>query len=165
MNPRWLLALPDAIAQLEALDREVLTRRDLEQLLGVGRAHAATLMHTFGAGQTGNVRTLPKTQLLKHLRARRKGMVFSGEVRRRGRVFDALRQARLSGIRARVPASVMSAKLAGLPEGVSVEPGRIEIRFTGAKQAVGRPFALAQALTNDYERFETLVDGEGSASV
>jgi hypothetical protein len=27
-------------------------------------------MHTFGAGRTGNVRTLPKTQLLKQLRAR-----------------------------------------------------------------------------------------------
>ena len=39
---------------------------------------------------------------------------------------------------------------------MSVEPGRIEVRFSGAKDAVGRLFALAQALTNDYERFEEL---------
>ena len=41
-TPRWLLAIPDAIRQLDALDREVLTRRDVEQLFGVSRARAAT---------------------------------------------------------------------------------------------------------------------------
>ena len=29
-RPQWLLAIPDAIRQLEALDRELLTRRDIE---------------------------------------------------------------------------------------------------------------------------------------
>ena len=38
-RPQWLLAIPDAIRQLEALDRELLTRRDIEQLFGSrGRA-------------------------------------------------------------------------------------------------------------------------------
>ena len=37
--------------------------------------------------------------------------------------------------------------------------GMFEVRFSGAKDAVGRLFALAQALTNDYERFEELVEG------
>ena len=36
---------------------------------------------------------------------------------------------------------------ARLPEGVSVEPDRLEVRFTGAKEAVVRLFAMAQALT------------------
>ena len=31
---------------------------------------------------------------------------------------------------------------------LSVEPGRIEVRFSGAQDAVGRLFALAQALTH-----------------
>ena len=67
-RPRWLLALPDAIAQLEQLDRPLLTRRD-----------------------------------------------------------------------------------------------RIEVRFTSAQDAVTKLFALAQALTHDYDRFETLIEGgEGS---
>ena len=30
--PRWLLAVPDAIRQLEKLDRDLLTRRDVEKL-------------------------------------------------------------------------------------------------------------------------------------
>ena len=35
-KPRWLLAIPDAISQLEQLDRQLLTRRDIERLFGVG---------------------------------------------------------------------------------------------------------------------------------
>ena len=58
-----------------------------------------------------------------------------------------------------MPLETLEARLSGLPAGVSVEPGRIEVRFSGAKDAVGRLFALAQALTNDYEQFEALVDG------
>ena len=46
-----------------------------------------------------------------------------------------------------------------LPEGVLVSQDRIEMRFNGAKDAVGRLYALAHAFVNDYERFEELVDG------
>ena len=88
-------------------------------------------MATFGAGRTGHILTLPRAALLRQLRQHRKRAAFRGE----------------------------EARLAGLPAGVSVEPGRIEVRFSGAKDAVGRLFALAQALTNDYERFEELVEG------
>ena len=131
--PRWLLAVPDAIRQLEALDRDLLTRRDVERLFGVSRARAAQLMRTFGAALVGASRVLRRT---------------------------ALRQARLTGIRVAVPIEALEARLAGLPEGVTVEAGRIEVRFSGAQDAVGRLFALAQALTHDYEQFEALVDGQ-----
>ena len=36
-KPRWLLAISDAIRQLEQLDRSLLTRRDIERLFGVGK--------------------------------------------------------------------------------------------------------------------------------
>ena len=75
----------------------------------------------------------------------------------------ALRQARLTGIRVAVPREALEARLAGLPDGVSVEPGRIEVRFSGAQDAVGRLFALAQALTHDYEQFEALVEAGEAA--
>jgi hypothetical protein len=163
-HPRWLLALPDAIAQLEGLDRAWLTRRDLELLFGVSKPRAAVLMGTFGAEPLGNVRMLARTQLLRHLRARRKSAAYSGEVDRRERLITALRRARVSAIRVPVAASVLSVKLAGLPDGVTVERGRIEVRFDGAREAVGRLFALAQALTNDYERFEDRVGRGGGES-
>ena len=132
-TPRWLLAIPDAITQLKALDQDLLTRRDLERLFGVSKVRATQLMTAFGAGRTGPLLTLPRA---------------------------ALSQARLTGILAAVPRETLEARLAGLPAGVSVAPGRIEVRFRGAKDAVGRLFALAQALlTHDYERFEALVEG------
>ena len=49
--------------------------------------------------------------------------------------------------------------------GMSVERGRIEVRFDGAKDAVERLCAMAHALVNHYERFERLVDGRGEGDV
>ena len=158
-TPRWLLAIPDAIRQLEQLDRDLLIRRDLERLFGVSKVRATQLMTTFGAGRTGHLLTLPRATLLRQLRRHRTLAAFRGEATRRARVVTAIRQARLIGIRVAVPSEALEARLSGLPDGVSVEPGRIEVRFSGAKDAVGRLFALAQALTHDYERFETLVEG------
>ena len=111
-KPRWLLAIPDAIQQLEALDRDLLTRRDVEQLFGVSRARAATLMQTFGAALTGHQRTLPRTQLLRQLRKHRAGAAFRGEAARRERLLTELRTARLTGIRVAVPVAALEARLA-----------------------------------------------------
>ena len=162
-KPRWLLAIPDAIQQLEALDQDLLTRRDLERLFGVSKVRATQLMTAFGAGRTGHLLTLPRAALLRQLRRPLTLAAFRREATRRDRVVTAIRQARLTGIRVAVPVEALEARLSGLPAGVSVEPGRIEVRFSGAKDAVGRLFALAQALTHDYERFEALVEGRDLA--
>ena len=100
---------------------------------------------------------------LNILKALTRPAAFRGEAARRERLLTELRTARLTGIRVAVPVEALAGRLASLPEGVSVEPGRIEVRFSGAQEAVGRLFALAQALTNDYDRFETLV-GRGEVS-
>ena len=158
-KPRWLLAIPDAISQLEQLDRTLLTRRDVERLFGVSKARAATLMQTFGAELVGNQKTLPRTRLLQLLKKHRGRAAFRHEEERRARLASALQQARLTGVRFKVPAETMSAKLANLPAGVSVSRDRIEVRFAGAKDALAQLYALAQALGNDYWRFEALVEG------
>ena len=82
---------------------------------------------------------------------------------RRHRVWTALRQARRTGIRVPVPVDALHGRLASLPAGVLVSRDRIEVRVTSAKDAVTKLFALAQALTNDYDRFETLIE-EGEVS-
>ena len=51
----------------------------------------------------------------------------------------------------------MSAKLADRPEGVSVERGRIEVRFDGGRGRPGAALRAAQALGNDLGRFQALV--------
>ena len=129
---------PTPSGSSSALDRDLLTRRDVERLFGVSRARAAQLMRTFGAERVGALRVLRRTALLRQLRTYRQRAAFRGEEERRKR-------------------------LAGLPAGVSVEPGRIEVRFSGAQDAVGRLFAFAQALTHDYEQFEALVEAGAAA--
>ena len=161
-KPRWLLAIPDAIRQLEELDRPLLTRRDLERLFGVSRARAATLMRTFGAELTGHALTLPRVELLRQLRMTRKRGAFRAEEQRRARLVTELRKARLTGIRVPVEADALQGRLSGLPADVLVERDRIEVRFAGAKEALARLYVLAQALVNDYERFEALVEEERS---
>ena len=140
-KPRWLLSIPDAISQLENLDRTLLTRRDIERLFGVSKARAATLMQTFGAEMTGNQRTLPRTKLLQQLKKHRGRAAFRGEEERRARLVTELRKARITGIRVPLPAETLNSKLASLPEGVTVERDRIEVRFSGAKNATERLYA------------------------
>ena len=133
-----------------------------EAVFGVSRARAAQLMHTFGADPTGYARTLPRTRLLRQLRTYREGTEFRGEQARREHLMTELRKARLTGIRVTVPVEALDGRLSGLPAGVVVD--RIEVRYAGAKEAVVKLVAQAQALNNDYERFEALVAGEGSSA-
>ena len=163
-RPRWLLAIPDALEQLDALDRPLLTRRDLESLFGVSRARAATLMRAFGAELTGSIRTLPRPALLRQLRQIQQTATVRDEAARRDRVLDRAPP----GPTHRDPRSGPRRRLStdgspSLPPGVSVSRDRIEVRFTSAHDAIAKLFALAQALTHDYDRFETLIEGrEGS---
>ena len=117
-------------------------------------------MRVFGAEWTGSIRTLPRPALLRQLRRLQQDAPFRDEAARRDQVWTTLRQARRTGIRVPVPADALDGRLARLPAGVSVRRDRIEVRFTSAPDAVAKLFAPAQALTNDYESFETLIEGE-----
>ena len=102
---------------------------------------------------TGSSRRRPSASRPPH----RGRAAFRHEEERRERLASELQKARPTGVRFKVPAGSMSAKLANLPDGVSVERGRIEVRFDGAEDALVRLYTLAQALGNDLGRFQALV--------
>ena len=158
-KPRWLLAVPDAIAQLRALDRETITRPDMENLFAVSRARAWQLLRRFGATRTVNLLTIDRHALIAALEKVESGEGFQAEVQRQQGLYRTLRQARAGSIRVRItePQNAGCATIKGLPDGVRLEPGRIEVQFEGAHQGIERLYALAKALMNDYDRFETLV--------
>ena len=162
-TPRWLLAIPDAIRQLEALDREVLTRATSSSSSASREPGRRRSCRPSGPSSPATSERSREHSSCASSGRHRTRAAFRGEATRRDRVVTAIRQARLTGIRVAVPSEAREARLSGLPAGVSVEPGRIEVRFSGAQDAVGRLFALAQALTHDYERFEALVE-EGEAA-
>ena len=154
-KPRWLLLLPDAIEQLESYGRDVIYRADLEVLLGVSRTHAAGLMRDFGAERVGPGLALARASLLRRFRRMVQGRSFAGAIERRDRVYARLHQARTAGVRVPAPVPVRSG-IEGLPPGVVVGPGRIEVTFTTPKDAIAALYALAQALLADYDRFEDI---------
>jgi hypothetical protein len=155
--PLWLSRIPDAVGQLEKLDRDTLTRSDLERLFGVSRALAAQLMHRFGATPIGSQLVLDRSALIRTLKTLRRGRQAQAATARRTAVVTALRQARLEAVHVAVPASVLQTQVAGLPAGVALGPGRIEVRFTSVPEALQKLFTLAQAISNDYDRFVAIV--------
>ena len=171
-TPRWLLAIPDAIRQLEALDRPgPLTRRDrraaLRRLASPGGDAHADLRgrddrRPANAPENTAPPPAPDAPRPPVHRAR---AAFRGEAHAGRDLLAELRQARLTGIRVAVPSEALEARpVVACPRGrVGRARDRIEVRFSGAQDAVGRLFALAQALTHDYEQFEALVEeGDGA---
>ena len=164
-KPRWLLAIPDAIQQLEKLDRQLLTRRDIERLFGVGKVRAAALMKTFGAELVGNQRTLPRTKLLQQLKKHLGRAAF----RRRGGETRAPGRRTPAGPADRGPvqgAGRDHERAAGEPArgGCPLLAAGSRCGSTGRRTPLARLYSLAQALGNDYGRFEELVgrgDGRG----
>ena len=156
--PRWLLRIPDAIQQLARLDRDLVTRRDVEVLLGVSRQRASQLMRRFGAHLVAATRVVRRADLVRQLEEiETKGGAFQVEGERQLRVVDALRRARVAGVRVRVPREAARARLGALPDGLVVEPNRIEMRFDDVEGAVVLMVALATLVKDDFDRFEAFV--------
>ena len=152
--PGWLSRLPDAIEQLRGLPRDTITRADLQVLLGVSKRRAVALMHEFGAQALGHALVLERETLIRQLTVLRRGRAFHREIDRRVHLVAALRRARADRVRVPVPKGTSAVQLDGLPDGVVITPGRIEVRFSDAREAVQRLYTLAQALLNDFDAFE-----------
>ena len=138
-KPRWLLAIPDAISQLEQLDRPLLTRRDIERLFGVGKVRAAAAEAPAAAQEAPRPGRVPRR---------------GGETRARGRRAP-------EGPADRGP--VQGARRdhereAGEPDRRGVGRARSDRgAVDGAEDALARLYSLAQALGNDLARFQALV--------
>jgi hypothetical protein len=45
-----------------------------------------------------------------------------------------------------------------VPSGIHLRPGELRIEFFGAEDLLRHLFELSQAIMNDYQRFESLVE-------
>lgn len=97
--------------------------------------------------------------LITHLDRMARGEAVHYEVRRRQKVaalIDSLRQDRLRNpqLLVEAPVAIVTKKLAALPDGITIGPGRIMISFEEPQQALEKLLALAMAIGNDFEGFE-----------
>jgi hypothetical protein len=84
------------------------------------------------------------------------------EIERRKKVAEViskLRQDRVEKPRLLVeaPTVVVNQEFSGLPVGVQLEPGRITVEFGHPQEGLEKLLALAMAISNDFDRFESSV--------
>ncbi len=164
----WLRRVPDAVRQLEAYPHERIARGELQTLLGVSERRARQLMRAWGATRRGGRGDLwvEKESLVRRLKALHRGRAYRAEATRVAQLQAVLQEAviRRAAV-VTVPRAAITARLAGLPDGVTVTRGDIRITFATSEEAGARVVALLQALTADWRQFQAFVDVSVPAAV
>lgn len=152
----WIYRLDSALAGLEALPCPVVDSAAVALLLRITPRHARRILGQMFEQPAGRGFVALKVDLMERLRALRADPGHQAEVRRRDRVAAQLAAARRDGkarqVRIEAPVEPVRS-IAGLPAGVHLEPGRLEIRFGRPEELLTHLVALAQAISEDFERF------------
>jgi hypothetical protein len=158
----WLQHVPAALEQLRDFPAPVLDRAAIEKLLHLRRREAIRLLHKFGGYQAGRTFLVDKVDLQYHLESLAATDHFQREQRRRIKLGEELDRVRteLSARKVEIaaPQSAWSQRLASLPSNVRLLPGRLEVDFQSAEQLLASLFELAQAISNDFEEFQRVVE-------
>jgi len=158
-QPSWIERVPEILETLEATGAPpFLDRPAVEVLFGLRRRQAIALLRRLGGYQVGKTFLVPREAVVRFLRDPRR---WSAAVEERGRferVRSALGAAReeLDLRRISIPAcrETLRLELSGLPAGIQFEAGKLTVDFSTPAELLGKLFALAQALGNDYDTFE-----------
>jgi hypothetical protein len=155
----WIHRLDAALAGLEALPCPVVDAALLAELLEITPRHARRVLGRLFEQPAGRGFVALRSDLIERLQALQADPDHQIEVRRRDRVDAHLAAVRRDWKARQVvieaPAR-MSAGIAGLPEGVHLEAGRLEIRFETPAELLTHLVSLAQAISEDFDRFAEL---------
>jgi hypothetical protein len=160
-KPVWFSKINDIVRELEALPRPFVDRATVEFLLGVGRRRAQQILAPCVTDRIGSNGLADRVALIAHLRRLAEGDAAYYERRRRRKVSEALtalREDRLQHpqLLVEAPVQVAAQEFENLPAGVRLERGRIVVEFEEPRQALEKLLALAMAIGNDFDRFESL---------
>jgi len=165
-QPSWLLRVNEILEDLSGPELSpipFLSRAAIESLFRLRRRQAIHLMHAVGGFQVGKAFVVARSDLLRWLRRASLGEQVWWEQARHARVEHAIEQVRherqARQQRALLPPSTLHLKLEGLPPSISIHPGELRIAFQGADDLFRQLFQLAQAMKNDYPRFQALAGG------
>jgi hypothetical protein len=159
-KPAWYSRINDIIRELESLPRPFVDRATVEFLLGVGRRRAQQIMAPSITDHVGTNGLADRALLIARLRrvAQSDDGYYEVERRRKvARAIDRLRQERIEQpqLLVEAPVAVVNQELEYLPPGVRLEPGRVTVEFDEPRQALEKFLALAMAISNDFDRFES----------
>ena len=155
----WIHRLDAALEGLRELPCPVVDSRAVASLLGITPRHARRVLGRLFGQPAGRGFVALRLELMERLEQLRVDPDHQMEVRRRDRVEDQLAVVRQAWKARQVPIAAperAAEGLADLPAGVHLEAGRLEIRFETPEQLLTHLVSLAQAISEDYERFAEL---------
>jgi hypothetical protein len=178
--PTYASRIPEALDSLRGRADGLVTRRQVEELLGVKKRTANDIIGAAGAVAVGNSRCVMRDELIRYLEHFGYGADIERERQKTfARKLTHIRQEFIETPRCLVDTATVEPRglaranrlgLAGLPEGVTIEPGRITIaNFCNGVEALERLTLLAMALgVSSFEEFDERVrvvkEGERKAS-
>ena len=160
-KPAWFANLGEVVQELCALPRPLVDRSTLESLLGVGPRRAQQIMNPCITEWVGTSGLADRAALIAHLQRLAHGGEAEHEMRRRRRVATVLARMRKERLErpqllVEAPVQVVDQEIGNLPAGVRLGPGRITLEFDNPQQALEKLLALAMAISNDFDRFESM---------
>lgn len=159
-QPTWIERVPRILATLDAAGVPAfLDRPAIEALFGLRRRQSIELMRRLGGYKVGKTFLVDRAALVRFLQDPRRRSAHEIEAGRFQRVLDVLGNARQELHQRRIPIPSLppapDLSLAGLPDGVQLDAGKLTVTFHTGVELLQKLFALSQALSNDYEAFES----------
>jgi hypothetical protein len=157
-KPSWTSRYPEILQELSACEATLLDRHAVERLLCVRRRRAQQILAACGEQAIGNSAAVTPERLAAYLRCVFEEGELEWEHRRRHRVASFLKivetqRAEEPQLLVEAPTQITSQRVAALPEGVDLQPGTIEIRFSTPEEGLEKLLALAMAIGNDLDDF------------
>lgn len=136
---------------------ETWNRKDVEVLFGVGRATAQTLTKAIGEIQTvAGAHFIERSSLLTFLDAMVAAPSLEQELN--ARIVAAESPPASKPLRISIPPDLRSVLVRDLPTNITVSSGRLTIESSTAVGIVEGLALVAQALQNDLDQFQRLVE-------
>jgi hypothetical protein len=166
--PLWIHRLADALPALASLPQDLVDRRTLEEILGVGKWTAWRILKQCGAEEgPGGALVCRRDSLVAKLRAVQQDGRLAPEIARRERVeryldgmlqFASQRHKQIA--RNTAAETLVSSRLGSLPEGVNLKSGKLEISFQGPEDFLQKFGAVVFALQNDWETVSAFLESK-----
>jgi hypothetical protein len=162
-QPSWIDRVPQILEAVSAPGLPpFLDRSGVERLFSVSPRQANRLIQRWEGYRVGRSILVSREALQRHLEQRELRAAGEREHGRKRRISETLGVARIEARRRSIPIPVLadsySRQFEDLPAGIQLEPGELKIRFDDSTELLQKLFELAQAISNDPQRFQALAD-------
>jgi hypothetical protein len=160
--PSYIDHVPEALKALRKMNPNIsIDRTEVQALLGIQPKTAQRVMATAGSHLEGKAAFITPGELALFLerwdsqeRVRRKKCAQKIQLLHEDFIQNPPAHVELPNERVRV---LRRYRYDALPEGVTVEPGRIEVKFSTALEAMEKMMAVAVVVSQSFEEFEAKV--------